>query len=139
MHISRKKKDLLWYYKRPELITNGLLQNPHKDQKKIYLNGKSTKEAEEIVSRLTFPDTGDVVLDLMAGTGTNIIAALKCGEGRRGIGIEINQVTCDKARANVTTFFSTNTGQSGSSIEARDPLEEEQEEETGETTTNQVF
>jgi hypothetical protein len=27
LHISRKKKDLLWYYKGPELITNGLLQN----------------------------------------------------------------------------------------------------------------
>ena len=27
IHISRKKKDLLWYYKGPELITNGLLQN----------------------------------------------------------------------------------------------------------------
>ena len=27
LHISRKKKDFLWYYKGPELITNGLLQN----------------------------------------------------------------------------------------------------------------
>ncbi len=46
----------------------------------------------------------------MVGTGTNIIAALNCGEGRRGIGIEIDPVTYDKARANVTA---RDNGQSG--------------------------
>jgi hypothetical protein len=51
----------------------------HKNQKKIFMNGnKVQKEAEEIISRLTFPDTGDVVLDLMMGTGTNIKATLDC-------------------------------------------------------------
>ncbi len=76
----------------------------HKDQKKIFIEWQqSTKEAEEIISRLTFPDTGDVVLDLMMGAGTNIKATLNCGSGRKGIGIDIDQVTCEKARANLTS------------------------------------
>ena len=65
-------------------------QRPEKD---LHDWQQSTKEAEEIISRLTFPDTGDVVLDLMTGVGTNIKATLNCGSGRKGIGIEINQVT----------------------------------------------
>ena len=73
LHISRKKKDLLWYYKGPELITNGQLQNlitSQRPEKDLHEWQQSTKEAEEIISRLTFPDTGDVVLDLMMGAGT---------------------------------------------------------------------
>ncbi|MGA7899842.1 MAG: DNA methyltransferase, partial [Nitrososphaeraceae archaeon] len=54
-------------------------------------------------ARLIFPDTGDVVLDLMMGAGTNIKAALNCGSGRKGIGIEINQATCEIARAYLTS------------------------------------
>ena len=102
LHISRKKKDFLWYYKGPELITNGLLQNLIRSErysKDLHEMQQPTKEAEEIISRLTFPDTGDVVLDLMMGVGTNIKAALNCGSGRKGIGIEIDQVTCKKAKA----------------------------------------
>ena len=61
-----------------------------KDLKKnLHEMQQPTKEAEEIISRLTFPDTGDVVLDLMMGAGTNIKATLNCGSGRKGIGIEI--------------------------------------------------
>ena len=68
------------------------------------MNGnRAQEEAEEIISRLTFPDTGDVVLDLMMGAGTNIKATLNCGSGRKGIGIEIDQTTCEKARANLTS------------------------------------
>ena len=80
LHISRKKKDLLWYYKGPELITNGLLQNlipSQRPEKDLDEWKQSPKEAEEIISRLTFPDTGDVVLDLMMGAGTNIKAYIK--------------------------------------------------------------
>ena len=55
-------------------------QRPEKD---LYEWQQNTKEAEEIISRLTFPDTGDVVLDLMMGVGTNIKAALKCGLGEK--------------------------------------------------------
>ena len=86
LHISRKKKDLLWYYKGPELITNGLLQNlipSERSEKDLHEWQQSIKEAEEIISRLTFPDTGDVVLDLMMGTGTNIKATLNCGQGEK--------------------------------------------------------
>ena len=71
MHISRKKKDLLWYYKGPELIINGLLQNlipSQRPEKDLHEWQQSTREAEEIISRLTFPDTGDVILDLMTGS-----------------------------------------------------------------------
>ena len=106
LHISRKKKDLLWYYKGPELITNGLLQNlipSERSEKDLHDWQQSTKEAEEIISRLTFPDTSDVVLDLMMGAGTNIKAALNCGSGRKGIGIEINQVTYELARADLAS------------------------------------
>jgi hypothetical protein len=35
----------------------------------------------------------------MMGAGTNIKATLNCGSGRKGIGIEINQVTYELARA----------------------------------------
>ena len=108
MRISRKKKDLLWYYKGPELITNGLLQNfipSERSDKDLHEWQQSTAEAEEIISRLTFPDTGDVVLDLMMGAGTNIKSALNCGSGRKGIGIEIDQVTCEKARARIAASF----------------------------------
>jgi hypothetical protein len=58
LHISRKKKDLLWYYKGPELITNGLLQHfipSDRPEKDLHEWQQSTKEAEEIISRLTFP------------------------------------------------------------------------------------
>ena len=106
LHISRKKKDLLWYYKGPELITNGLLQNlipSQRPEKDLDEWKQSPKEAEEIISRLTFPDTGDVVLDLMMGAGTNIKATLNCGSGRKGIGIEINQVTYELARADLAS------------------------------------
>ena len=115
LHISRKKKDLLWYYKGPELITNGLLQNlitSQRPEKDLHEWQQSTKEAEEIISRLTFPDTGDVVLDLMTGSGTNINAALNCGSGRKGIGIEIDHTTFEKAKADISTSFSTEIGQS---------------------------
>ena len=68
------------------------------------MNGnKVQKEAEEIISRLTFPDTGDVVLDLMMGTGTNIKATLDCVSRRKGVGIDIDQVTCEIARANIAS------------------------------------
>ena len=106
LHISRKKKDFVWYYKGPELITNGLLQNlipSERSEKDLHELQQRTKEAEEIISRLTFPDTGDVVLDLMMGAGTNIKATLNCGSGRKGIGIEINQVTYELARADLTS------------------------------------
>lgn len=66
LHISRKKKDLLWYYKGPELITNDLLQNlilSYRPEKNLHEWQQSTKEAAAIISTLTFPDTGDVVLD----------------------------------------------------------------------------
>jgi DNA modification methylase len=102
LHISRKKKDFLWYYKGPELITNGLLQNlipSYRPEKDLHEWQQSTKEAETIISRLTFPDTGDVILDLMMGVGTNIKATLECGSGRKGIGIDIDPVTYEKARA----------------------------------------
>ena len=85
LHISRKKKDFVWYYKGPELITNGLLQNlipSERSEKNLHEMQQPTKEAEEIISRLTFPDTGDVVLDWMMGAGTNIKATLNCGSGR---------------------------------------------------------
>ena len=106
LNISRKKKDLLWYYKGPELITNGLLQNlipSERSEKDLDDWQQSTKEAEEIISRLTFPDTGDVVLDLMMEAGTNIKAVLNCGSGRKGIGIDINQVKCEIARADLAS------------------------------------
>ena len=106
LHISRKKKDFVWYYKGPELITNGLLQNlipSERSEKNLHEMQQPTKEAEEIISRLTFPDTGDVVLDLMMGAGTNIKATLNCGSGRKGIGIEVNQVTYELARADLTS------------------------------------
>ena len=67
-----RKKISLWYYKGPELITNGLLQNlipSERSEKNLHEWQQPTKEAEEIISRLTFPDTGDVVLDLMMGLG----------------------------------------------------------------------
>ena len=102
LHISRMKKDLLWYYKGPELITNGLLQNlipSERSAKDLHDWQQSPKEAEDIISRLTFPNTGDVVLDLMMGAGTNIKATVNCGSGRKGIGIEIDQAACEKARA----------------------------------------
>jgi ParB/Sulfiredoxin domain len=111
LHISRKKKDLLWYYKGPELITNGLLQNfipSQRSEKQLHEWQQSTKEAEEIISRLTFPDIGDVVLDLMMGAGTNIKAAVNCGGGRKAIGIEIDPVTCGKAMAYVASPSDTN-------------------------------
>jgi 16S rRNA G966 N2-methylase RsmD len=111
LHISRKKKDLLWYYKGPELITNGLLQNfiPSKrSEKNLHEWQQSTNEAEEIISRLTFPDAGEVVLDLMMGAGTNIKAALSCG-GRRAVGIEIDRVTCEKAMVYIASPSDTNT------------------------------
>jgi ParB-like nuclease domain len=63
--IVRKQKDMLWYYKGPELITNGLLQNlipSERSEKDLHDWQQSTKEAEAIISRLTFPDTGDLVL-----------------------------------------------------------------------------
>ena len=85
-----------------------------KDQKRIFHDWQQpTKEAEEIISRLTFPDTGDVVLDLMTGAGTNIKATLNCGSGRKGIGIEINQVTYELARADLA---SSNTDLASSNI-----------------------
>jgi hypothetical protein len=80
LHIPRKKKDLLWYYKGPELITNGLLQNlipSQRSEKELLQWQQSPKEAEEIISRLTFPNTDNVVLDLMMGAGTNIKAYIK--------------------------------------------------------------
>jgi hypothetical protein len=111
LHISRKKKDLLWYRKDPEMITNGLLQNfipSQRSEKQLHEWQQSTKEAEEIISRLTFPDTGDVVLDLMMGAGTNIKAAVNCGGGRKAIGIEIDRVTCETAMAYITSPSDTN-------------------------------
>ena len=50
--------------------TNGLLQNfipSQRPEKELHDWQQSTKEAKEIISRLTFPDTDDVVLDLMNG------------------------------------------------------------------------
>ena len=102
----------MWYYKGPELITNGLLQNfipSQRPEKDLSEWQQSTKEAEEIISGLTFPDTGDVVLDLMAGAGTNIKAALNCGAGRKGIGIEIDRIRCEIARAYITGSFLSDT------------------------------
>lgn len=37
------------------------------------------------------------------GAGTNIKATLNCGLGRKGIGIDIDQVTCENARANLAS------------------------------------
>ena len=119
LHISRKKKDLLWYYKKPEFVINGLLQNfipSERSEKDLHEWQQSTKEAEEIISRLTFPDTGDVILDLMAESGTNIKAALNCGSARKAIGVEIDQVTCEIARAYIAMPFPRDMSQSGSCI-----------------------
>ena len=108
LHISRKKKDLLWYYKGPELITNGLLQNlipSRRPLKDLHDWQQDTKEAECIISALTFPNAGDVIFDLMMGSGTNIRAAMSCGGGRKAIGIEIDQNTFEKARAYLALSF----------------------------------
>jgi len=105
LHISRKKKDLLWYYKGPELITNGLLQNfipSERPEKELHEWKQSTKKTKAIISKLTFSDTGDVVLDLTMGTRTNIKAALNCGADRKAIGIEINQDTCELAKGYIS-------------------------------------
>ena len=49
LHISRKKKDLLWYYKGPELVTNGLLQNliPSQRPEKNFINGNKTQRKQK--------------------------------------------------------------------------------------------
>ena len=101
---KRKTKKITW--------TNGLLQNlipSERSEKDLHDWQQSTKEAEVIISRLTFPDTGDLVLDLMMGVGTNIKATLNCGSGRKGIGIEIDQIICEKARADITGSFLSDT------------------------------
>jgi hypothetical protein len=41
----------------------------------------------------------------MMRAGTNIKATLNCGSGRKGIGIEINQITCEIARANIASIL----------------------------------
>ena len=107
LRLSRKKKDLLWYYKGPQLITNGLLQNlitSERPEKNLHEWQQSQKESEYIISTLTFPNTGDIVVDLMMGAGTNVKAAMGCGGNRRAIGIEIDQKTFEIARANLTSL-----------------------------------
>lgn len=60
------------------------------------------KELCELPIKATCPP-GGIVLDIFAGTGTTIGAALELG--RRGIGIEISQEYVDVARSRVDAFM----------------------------------
>jgi DNA modification methylase len=102
--ISRKKKDMLWYYKPDKdgrrFKTRELLQNLLKSkrpEKKINEWEQSSVEAEEIVARITLAKVGSIVFDPLMGTGSYLEGALKLG--RRVIGVEINEETYNIAKA----------------------------------------
>jgi DNA modification methylase len=102
--ISRKKKDMLWYYKPDragkrfktgELL--GDLIKSNRPEKKIHEWEQSSAEATEIIARTTLPDIEAVVFDPLMGTGTYLAAALKLG--RRVIGVDNNKETCKIAKS----------------------------------------
>lgn len=102
--ISRKKKDMLWYYipdkdgkrfKTRELLQNLIKSN--RPEKKINDWEQSPVEAEEIIARITLADVGAIVFDPLMGTGAYLAGALKLG--RRVIGVEINEETFNIAKA----------------------------------------
>jgi hypothetical protein len=102
--ISRKKKDMLWYYKPDKdgrrFKTGELLQNPIKSnrpEKKIDDWEQSPVEAEEIISRITLANVGAIVFDPLMGTGAYLVGALRLN--RRVIGVEINEETYNRAKA----------------------------------------
>jgi hypothetical protein len=59
-------------------------------------------EAETIIKALTSPN--DLVLDPMAGSGTSLIAARRCG--RSWLGIEVKAETASLARERLAGFNS---------------------------------
>ena len=102
--ITRKKKDMLWYYKPDNegkrFKTGELLQNlikSTKPEKKINDWEQSSLEAEEIIARTTLSKVGAIVFDPLMGTGAYLAGALKIG--RRVIGVEINEETYNFAKA----------------------------------------
>jgi DNA modification methylase len=104
LSISRKKKDMLWYYKPDKygkrFKTRELLQNlikSNRPEKKINGWAQSPVEAEEIIARITLTDIGAIVFDPLMGTGAYLLGALKLN--RRVIGVDINQETYNIAKA----------------------------------------
>jgi hypothetical protein len=101
--ITRKKKDMLWYYKPDKegkrFKTGELLQNlikSTKPEKKFSEWEQSSLEAEEIIARNTLPEVGAIVIDPLMGTGSYLAGALRIG--RRVIGVEINEGTYNIAK-----------------------------------------
>ena len=101
--ITRKKKDMLWYYKPDKgtrFKTGELLQNLIKSSrpgKKVSEWEQSSLEAEEIIARITPPKVGATVFDPLMGTGSYLAGALRIR--RRAIGVEINEKTFNIAKA----------------------------------------
>ena len=88
-HVQNAMKPLLVYAKPPVAMPPGwfidLVESPAAD-KDFHDWGQSVAPARYLVQRFTHP--GEVVLDPLAGGGTNAVAAVL--EGRRAIAIEID-------------------------------------------------
>ena len=88
-HTFGLMKPILIYAKEPIIVQSEWLMDIVKDtgpDKRYHDWGQSVQAVRYLVSR--FSKRGDLVLDMCAGSGTNVLAALL--EGRRAIAIEIN-------------------------------------------------
>ena len=102
-HVFAQWKPMLWYVKgdKPNefTISNtiGDFIDSNRPEKTVHDWEQSTVESEYIIEKLTLQD--QTILDLMMGTGTTAIAALKLN--RRFIGIEIDPDTFEIAKKRI--------------------------------------
>lgn len=107
LYISRKKKDLLWYYrglswKQTVIIQFILSQGSERD---LHEWQQATKETEKNHFKTNISKQWRCSIGLDGWTGTNIKATLNCGAGRKRTSVEINQVMYEMARAHIAAPF----------------------------------
>lgn len=76
----------------------GILKDSEKQERRVHPTQKPITLMESIIAHYTKP--GDLILDPYMGSGSTIVAALRCG--RRAIGMEIAEgyydIACERAR-----------------------------------------
>ena len=101
--IIARGKLLLWFYKGNKLRDTGMyatnfIKSEIPDKENNGRLAQTTKEAEHIISKLTFEN--DIILDAMMGSGTTGIAALR--QNRKFIGIDSDEKQYNLAKNNLS-------------------------------------